>query len=484
MSSADIGTIRQEKVADVSLLPAWLWLGIGVYALLLINGNILLGDSDSYWHIAVGRWILDHRAFPDADIYSFTKAGDPWISSSWLAQVVYAVAYDWAGWAGPIVVAATAIAVAFALLAFILGRHIPTRYAILIPLAALLLSGSHLLARPHVLVFLVMVAWTSGLLRASERGESPSYWLLPLLVVWANLHGGFVFGLTLVAPFAFDALWNADVSRRISLAMRWFAFGLAALVACCITPYGWGSILASRKILSLGELLHLIYEWMPANFSTFGPFEGSILAAIAGALYFGVRLTPPRILLVLGLLHMGLSHVRNVEIFALLAPLVVVGPLSAQFALEPARFAKAAFPSVSAAVAAAILVASTWAFAANHPFTPPANQAPAAAVEVLKAHNAKRIMNDLPFAGYLISQGIPVFVDGRAELYGEAFEMAYYRSMQLRDVGLFLDLLKNYDIDAVLLTPETPAVTLLDHIGGWQRVYSDENAVVHIRTSR
>jgi hypothetical protein len=93
-------------------------------------------------------------------------------------------------------------------------------------------------------------------------------------------------------------------------------------------------------------------------------------------------------------------------------------------------------------------------------------------------------MNDLPFAGYLISQGIPVFIDGRAELYGESFEMAYYRSMQLRDVGLFLDLLKTYDIDAVLLTPETPAVTLLDNIGGWQRVYSDENAVVHIRTSR
>jgi hypothetical protein len=483
VSSADIGTIRQEKVADVSLLPAWLWLGIGVYALLLINGNILLGDSDTYWHIAVGRWILDHGAFPHTDIYSFTKTGEPWVSSSWLAQVMYASAYDWAGWPGPIVLAAAAIAAAFALLAFILGRHIPTRYAVLIPLAALLLSGSHLLARPHVLVFPVMVAWASGLLRASERGASPSYWLLPVLALWANLHGGFVFGLALVAPFALDALWNADASQRKSLTMRWFAFGLAALVACCVTPYGWGSILASRRILDLGELLRLIYEWMPADFSRVTPLEVSVLAAIAGALYCGVRLTPPRIILVLGLLHMALSHVRNIEIFALLAPLVMVGPLSAQFAMEPARFVRKAFPVGSAAVAALILVASTWAFAANHPFTPPANQAPAAAVEVLKAHNAKRIMNDLPFAGYLISQGIPVFIDGRAELYGEPFEMAYYRAVQLRDVGLFLDLLKTYDIDAVLLTPETPAATLLDHIGGWQRVYSDENAVVHIRTS-
>lgn len=483
MSSADIG-IRHEKVTDVGLLPAWLWLGIAVYALLLINGNLLLGDSDTYWHIAVGRWILDHGALPHADIYSFTKTGDPWISSSWLAQVMYARAYEWAGWAGPIVLAAAAIATAFALFAFTLGRHVPTRYAILIPLVALLLTGSHLLARPHVLVFPVMVAWVSGLLRASERGESPSYWLLPAFALWANLHGSFVFGLALVAPFALDALWNADASQRKSLTVRWIAFGLAALVASCVTPYGWGSILASRKILDLGELLRLIYEWMPADFSRVTPLEVSILAAIAGALYAGVRLTPPRILLVLGLLHMALSHVRNVEILALLAPLVVVGPLSVQFAIEPARFVRTAFPLRSTAVAAVILAASTWAFAANHSFTPPANQAPAAALEVLKANHAKRIMNDLPFAGYLISQGVPVFIDGRAELYGEPFEMAYYRAMQLKDVGLFLDLLKTYDIDAVLLTPETPAATLLDHIGGWQRVYADANAVVHIRTSR
>ena len=148
----------------------------------------------------------------------------------------------------------------------------------------------------------------------------------------------------LVAPFALDALWNAEQPRRMQLALRWALFGVAALAACCATPYGWDSILASRKILDLGELLHLIYEWMPVDFGYFGPFEACILAAIAGALYCGVRLTAPRIILVLGLLHMALSHVRNVEIFALLAPLVVLTPLASQFAFEPARFARLALP--------------------------------------------------------------------------------------------------------------------------------------------
>jgi len=79
-------------------------------------------------------------------------------------------------------------------------------------------------------------------------------------------------------------------------------------------------------------------------------------------------------------------------------------------------------------------------------------------------------------------QQVPVFIDGRAELYGEAFDIAYYRAMQLKDVDGFLDMLRTWDIDAVLLTPSTPAVGLHDHTAGWQRVYSDGNAVLHVRT--
>ena len=105
-------------------------------------------------------------------------------------------------------------------------------------------------------------------------------------------------------------------------------------------------------------------------------------------------------------------------------------------------------------------------------------------MDVLRERNAKHVLNDLRFGGYLISRGVPVFIDGRAELYGEQFEMAYLRALDLKDVNLFLNLLETYDIDAVLLAPATPAVTLLDHLDGWQRVYTDENAVLHIRKAK
>jgi hypothetical protein len=303
-----------------------------------------------------------------------------------------------------------------------------------------------------------------------------------LIVLWANLHGGSIFGLVLAGAFAIDALWNADAARRKPLALRWTAFGACALVACCATPYGWGSILASCNILDLGKLLHLISEWMPADFTSLGAFEMSMLVLIATALYSGVRLSPPRIALVLGLLHMALSHNRNLEIFALLLPLVALAPVAAQFALQPSRFATTA-PLASAGLLAVVLSASTWALAAKSAFSPPDVQSPAAAVEVLQALHPKRVLNDLTFGGYMIWRKMPVFIDGRAELYGEAFGIAYYRALELKDVNQFLDILKTWDIDAVLLTPSTPAVGLLDNIGGWQRVYSDRNAVLHVRTA-
>ncbi|MBR0691839.1 hypothetical protein [Bradyrhizobium lablabi] len=479
--SAEIATIQRERASVVSEVPAWFWMGCGVYALLLIDGGSRLGDSDTYWQITIGRWILDNGALPSVDFYSFTKAGEPWMSSSWLAQVLYAKSYDLAGWTGPVALAAVCIAVAFALLTSILNRRMPAAYASAAALAALALSSGHLLARPHVLVLPILVAWTNGLMSASERLEPPSFWLTPLIALWANLHGSFVFGLVLVGAFALDALWNAEPLHRSSLALRWTLFGLGALAACCLTPYGWGSILASLRILALGELLHLIAEWMPADFRTIGAFELALLALIGGALYGGVKLPLPRIALVLGLLHMALSHVRNIEIFAMLLPLAVLTPVASQFGLKAVGLARLRVAPAVALLAG--LCASTLAVAASQAIAPPAGHSPAGAVDALKAHNVRRVLNDLPFGGYLIWRQMPVFIDGRAELYGEAFEMAYYRALQLKDVDGFLDLLKTYDIDAVMLTPDMPAVKLLDRIGGWRRVYADAGAVVHVRVA-
>src|SRR5262249_37706769 len=151
--------------------------------------------------------------------------------TQWLAQVMYAKAYSVAGWAGPVVLASAAIAATFALLARFVSRRLTESATLVCVAAALALTVPHLLARPHVLALPLLVAWSAGLISAADRREAPSYWLLPLMMLWANLHGGFVFGILLTGGLAVDALLNAEASARKNLFLRWFVFGLAALAA-------------------------------------------------------------------------------------------------------------------------------------------------------------------------------------------------------------------------------------------------------------
>src|SRR4051812_37461722 len=330
-------------------VPLALWVGAAVYAIFVLAGNHLLIDPDTMWQITVGQWILDHGTVPTTDVYSFTMRGQPWISTQWLAQVGYALAYGLAGWTGPVVLASLCIALSFALFTLFLARHFNDSTTLVFVAAALALTAPHLLARPHVLALPVMLAWVAALVRAADRGHAPPFRLLPLIALWANLHGGFVLGLALIAPFAVDAVLNAGGLRRKPLALRWAAFALAALTASCITPYGWNSLLASRKILALGEALPLIMEWRPADFSSVGPLEICLLLGFGLALYRGISLPPMRILLLLGMLHMGLSQARSLETLALLVPLFLARPLARQLGAADREKPTAASPPLLAA---------------------------------------------------------------------------------------------------------------------------------------
>ena len=479
--STSASTERQRSVG-LSSVPAWLWIGAGVLLLLLVQGRALLNDSDMFWQIRTGQWIMANAAMPHADVYSFTRQGAPWMSSSWLAQVLFAQAYAAGDWGGVVALTALALSATFALLTFLLMRQMSAVQASLVALLAAALTAQHMLARPHTLALPVMVAWTAGLLAASGRGKAPSWWLLLLMVLWANLHGGFIFGLALIAPMLLDAVSNAKPPERRGLALQWIMFGCAALIAACVTPYGWGSLLAARNIMQLGPLLLLISEWAPPDFSRFDLLEAVILCGIGAALWRGVTLPLPRLLLVLGFLHLMLGHVRNIEIFALLTPLAVAAPLAKQFGWHAASSSEPPMRGWSvAALAAFVAVVGIGGAMVAIRYQPPAEAMPAAAVETLKSHRAARVFNDYSFGGYLIWAGLPPFIDGRAELYGESFVAAAFNAQSLRRPDQLLSLLDTYRIDSTLLVASSPVARLMDHLGGWRKIHGDAVAVVHVR---
>ncbi|MEX2129001.1 MAG: hypothetical protein WD871_12285 [Xanthobacteraceae bacterium] len=466
----------------ISIRTALPWIfAAGVYLLLLPLGDRLLNDPDSYWHLAVARWIIDHRAFPTVDPFSHTMAGAHWIAFEWLSEMIYAGAYAAAGWPGVVVLAAAAIALAFGLLLRFLVQRLDLLPALILGLVALVLAAPHMLARPHVLVLPLMLAWIAALVRAVDRGAAPPFAFLPLIALWANLHGSVGIGVALILPAAIEAVWQTSRPEWRRAARQWVLFAALAVIAASLTPYGPGILLAPLNTLALGDALSIIGEWQPQDFGRLGAFEMVLLLGIGLALFHGVTLPPVRILVLLGLLHLALSQSRHADLLALLAPLYLAQPLARQLnRTRDAETTSLGSPRLAlGGLAVAIMIAT--GFALTRDIVPAARNTPAAAVAAADLARSGPVLNDYAFGGYLIHAGIAPFIDGRGELYGRTLMLRHHRAVTLQDLPDFLRLLDGYRIGATLLAPKTPAVALLDRLPGWQRVYADEIAVVHKR---
>ncbi len=462
----------------------------------LTTAKGLLADPDSHWHVTVGNWILAHGAVPTVDIYSFTFAGQPWIAKEWLSQVLLALAYDAGGWGAVAVLCAASVGFAFALMMRLLLRDIRALPALLITVAAVVMTAPHLLARPHVLAFPLMLIWVSGLVRAVEERRAPRPLLLLAMLAWANLHGGFTLGLLLCGAFALEAMVGArEASERKALFVEWAKFGIAAVLVACITPYGPESILVTFRIFNLGDALSVISEWQSPNFQSMPQQELILLIALYVCLSRGLKLPLVRLLIVLGLLHLFLKYVRNAELLAMLAPLIVAPVLARQWpTLRPTAEPPAGSllrqrlalgrPAGRNAIAFCLVLGAVYAgsvirFAGIRPVD---DTMPAAALDFIREANLQgNVLNHYGFGGFLINAGIKTFIDGRGELYGGDFIKRYVDIVNARGARPLEETLEEFRIDWTLLQKDQAANKILAHLPNWKRVYSDDTAIIFVR---
>ncbi|WLA62941.1 hypothetical protein [Bradyrhizobium diazoefficiens] len=287
-----------------------------------------------------------------------------------------------------------------------------------------------------------------------------------------------VLALGLIGPAVLEALLREGRSGWLHVLLRWLPFAALALAASCLTPYGPEPLLMPLTTLGLGPALAWISEWRPQDFSRIGGFELLLLAGIF-ALSRGVTLPLVRALVVIGLLHFALAQIRNADLLAMLAPLYLAAPLGRKFGGPTGDDAAGSSRGLTLAAFAGLIAVSAAALA--HDIRPAPIITPQAAIAQADLARAGPVLNDYSFGGYLIFAGIPTFIDGRGELYGGPFIDRYNRAVALVDLGDFLKLLDEYKIGATLLAPRTPAVAMLDRLPQWQRVYSDDVAVVHKR---
>ncbi len=438
----------------------------------------LLRDTDTLWHISVGDWILAHRAVPVLDTFSYTAAGKPWMAHEWLSEVALSIAYGWAGWNGLMILTATAAASAIGLVAFYLRRRVRLDFSVMLILLTVSCAAPSLLSRPHAIALPMVALWTIGLVSARANRRVPSLWLLPAMTLWANLHGGFMLGLVLAAALGTEAFFDADADRP-AVFRGWGLFVAGAVAAAAVTPMGIGTLLFPFRLMSMRNL-YQIMEWKPTDFSHLDGVTVSILVALYLGLTGTLRLPRFRVLLLAGLVFSTMQHVRNVQLFGILVPLLIADPLGkAVSPLLPLKLRIPQWIPVGLAGAAAIL---SLAFRIGLPLDRVGDDSYAAeALASVPAElRAKPVFNEYGLGGLLIFNGIKPFIDGRADLYGDAF-LDTYLSIVRSKGDLLNSVLCRYGVELTMFGPNTVVPSLLDRTPGWHRIYTDKVAVIHVR---
>jgi hypothetical protein len=426
----------------------------------------IFDDGDVSWHIATGEWIFRHRAIPTVDPFSFTAAGEPWVAMEWLADILFASGYTLTGYAGLATIVAAALIALHAILFIYLQRRVGPIALVAAFLAMDLVLSPFILARPHVLVWPLLAGWTVILLRAVEKEQAPPLWAALIMLVWTNIHGSFPLGIVIAGAFAIDAM----LASRWKRLPQWSALIGASIVCALLNANGVAGLLHPFKIAGL-EMLPLIQEWRPSDPSITPQFYLVVLAGLAGMLAAGIRIPLGRLALLLSMLGLAFLQVRHQSWFIIVAAAVVP-------TLFPAQAAPVGGLRLLGLMALPIL-----ALRALLPMTPAEN---ATNPRQLIAHvptelRNQAVLNGYAFGGPLILAGIKPYIDGRADMYGDA-HFSDYREIAQGDANRFNWAVRRYGIRWTMLQEsQKRLIQLLDSSPEWRRVYSNKAGVIHAR---
>jgi hypothetical protein len=223
---------------------------------------------------------LDRGAIPRVDPFSFTWGGQPWVPIEWLAEVLMAAGHRLAGYSGIAALVTAALIALHALIYFNAVRFVAPGFAAAALVLVDLVLIPMMLARPHLLAWVLIALWTWIMLRARERDRAPPLAAALLVVLWVNLHGSFVIGLVIAGAFGLEALLaSADRTKAFR---QWAVFGLACLAALFVNANGIEGVLHPLKIANL-LMLPLIDEWKPSSPATTPFFFGVVAIGFARA---------------------------------------------------------------------------------------------------------------------------------------------------------------------------------------------------------
>jgi hypothetical protein len=474
-----------------------------------------VSDSDTWWHLATGELILETRAIPDADPFSFTAAGRSWITHEWLAQVIGAAAVRAGGLTALILLKVAVVLGAFGILAALaVRRGAPLAPVLLLLLLAASLGPDRYSERPQVATLLFFAGFLSLLLDFRDTGRDLLLALPPLAALWANLHSGFVFGLALAGVFAADAVLRRKRARRLIVVLA------LCVAAAMLNPNGYHALLYPLEILTNPHYATVTAEYQPIHLAelkvhthvaVFAAMVGlGVAAAAAGRAGKGKWAPLPLFLFALFAVA-ALRANRNRELFAVAAVPLLIEP----FCDVPRRVVRgfllrlrraAGSPAFAGAAAVVLLGLGAHGMARGVRLSEGYRRAvglgagpgaPSAATDFVRSAGLQgNPFHEMRFGGWMIHALYPghrVFIDGRQLLYGKDVFDDYVRILghgpgfpALVDrFGIEWTLLRNPAVRAnpAGYDPYPPLAAALSGDPDWALVYFDERVLIHVRRS-
>jgi hypothetical protein len=487
---------------------------IGLLVLLTTNGfsSKLLGDAGIGWHIRNGERIVQSHSIPDTDSFSATMSGQKWYAWEWLYDAGIAEVHTRTGLNGVVFFTAFVIALTFAA-----ALKVSVKNGSSLPIAVLLLALSissstiHFLTRPHVLSWLFAVIWFAILDRSIDNKYRHRLYCLPVsMVLWVNLHGGFLVGLVILAIYLIEAF--VDRSKR-EAAGSWELLtkitawsGLATLM----NPRGVFLYVHIVRYLNDGFLMSHIQEFQSPNFHGLAQkcFAILLLVAMAALAVNTQKLRTAHWFLILFAVYSGLYSSRNLPVSSLLLALIIAPIISREIADAGRR--SQVLPSLRKILVrfdgfASTLTAMESQFRGHlWPIlgliigaTVCLNGGALGSRQILNAHFSEKrfpvkaidsiskmdsrepIFAPDYWGGYLIYRLYPerkAFVDDRHDFYGSDFFRQYLTTVHV-EPG-WDDLLTQLQAHWVLVPEGSPLANILKEDKRWTVVNEDETAVL------
>ncbi len=484
-------------VREPAAAPDWLRPAIVLLAALLLMAwsSPETGDSDTWWHLKTGQYILQQHKLPAPDPFAFTTyhGHDAYrneaatrhfnLTHEWLAQILLYSVFAATGFTGLILLRSLLIAGFCALVGLAAYQRTRGFYrSVTAGLAAGTVACAFTSDRPYLFTFVFMAA-TLAILEHRRR-----LWVLPpLFLLWANLHGGFFAGWLVLGAYCAESLFLRLFRKPQEDERTLWLVAAASILASAINPNGLRVIPVMLSYRS-SPMQSAVWEWQyPLPWP---PTPFSILLALALAILIWKRREsrPVDWLLLLGFGSLAMLAVRNIFMAALVCPLLIAAYVPWKRAL-PATYAYVAAALLVVGIAIPVMQGKAFQFrAADWKF-------PVGAADFLLAHHITGPMfNTYEIGGYLIWRLYPqerVFVDGRA--LNESVYLDYQRIAGNADSNggkSADDLLKEYGIEVIVMDGFEftsgipyflPAALSDPSQKDWKLVFQDAQAVVYMR---